>query len=324
MKYDEFSFFNQQLAGMLKTGIPLEGSLKELTRSMRRGRVRRELEALRADLESGAPLPTALQKRKLPPLYIATLSAGAQTGSLPEILVLLADYYGRLQGITTRLKGLMVYPALILAGCFGLSTLLAVIFSGFFGEATEGFFPSSYRPATTALAVWMPPLAFLAALLVVLGAIANSRLRAWLRWHFPGAKEASLAQSASAISILLSSGTSLDEALLLIQAMEKRTAAAADISRWREALREGRSRFSDMAVTNRIFPPLFVWLVSQGGEDLAAGFKRAAEIYSERATNRADMLLYAALPLTVAVLGFCVLGQLVSVGGVITRMINSF
>src|SRR5436309_259451 len=30
MKWDEFAFLNQQLAGMLKTGIPLEGALRQL------------------------------------------------------------------------------------------------------------------------------------------------------------------------------------------------------------------------------------------------------------------------------------------------------
>ena len=50
MKYDEFAFFNQQLAAMLRDGIPLEGALRRLCEEMRRGQLRDELQALEADL----------------------------------------------------------------------------------------------------------------------------------------------------------------------------------------------------------------------------------------------------------------------------------
>ena len=40
MKWDEFAFVNQQLAAMLKDGIPLEGALKQLCATMARGGLR--------------------------------------------------------------------------------------------------------------------------------------------------------------------------------------------------------------------------------------------------------------------------------------------
>ena len=48
MKTDEFAFFNQQLAAMLRDGIPLEGALQRLCREMRRGELRDDLQALEA------------------------------------------------------------------------------------------------------------------------------------------------------------------------------------------------------------------------------------------------------------------------------------
>ena len=53
MKPDELAFANEQLAGMLKSGLPLEGSLRELTDSMKSGSLRTELEALEKDLAKG-------------------------------------------------------------------------------------------------------------------------------------------------------------------------------------------------------------------------------------------------------------------------------
>ena len=46
MKPDELAFANEQLAGMLKSGLPLEGSLRELSASMKGGSLRTELVAL--------------------------------------------------------------------------------------------------------------------------------------------------------------------------------------------------------------------------------------------------------------------------------------
>jgi type II secretory pathway component PulF len=324
LNHDEFAFFNQQLAGMLQSGIPLEGALRELTRAMRKGSLRAELEALEADLQTGTPLDVAIQRRKLPATYVAVISAGARTGTLPGVLVLLADYYNRMHAMATRLKGLMTYPAIILAGCFALSLLLAFGYSSLFKAATEELFAFSPRAVNDSSAhlIWVPPVLFFCALMLVLGAFRNGRVRSWFRWHFPGAKEASLAQSASTISLLLSSGTHFDEALGLMQQIEKNTSAAKDIAGWRVGLREGKSRFADVAVVNRAFPPLFIWLVAQGGEDLAQGFARAAEIYNQRASSRTDILLYAALPLAVVVLGLCLLGQMASVVGILVRFVD--
>ena len=64
MKYDEFAFFNQQLAAMLRDGIPLEGALRRLCQEMRRGPLRDELQTLEADLAKGTPMADAL---KAPP-----------------------------------------------------------------------------------------------------------------------------------------------------------------------------------------------------------------------------------------------------------------
>src|SRR5438045_9572353 len=50
MNYDEFAFFNQQLAAMLREGIPLEGALKQLCQGMRAGPLRVEIDLLEADL----------------------------------------------------------------------------------------------------------------------------------------------------------------------------------------------------------------------------------------------------------------------------------
>jgi zinc transporter ZupT len=54
---------------------------------------------------------------------------------------------------------------------------------------------------------------------------------------------------------------------------------------------------------------LFFWLAASEGENLPAGLAQAAEFYYARAMSRAEILLYAALPACVLVLGMVVLSQ---------------
>jgi type II secretory pathway component PulF len=58
-----------------------------------------------------------------------------------------------------------------------------------------------------------------------------------------------------------------------------------------------------------MIPPLFVWVVASAGEDLAAGFNRAAEIYHSRAIYRTEVALYSVLPIASLFLGAIVLSQ---------------
>ena len=118
MNYDEFSFFNQQLAGMLNSGIPLEGALRQLCANMKRGKLRDEFQKLETDLAQGIPLEKALAGRDLPEFYVRMVLVGSKGNDLPAMLTLLADHYQRANSISTRLKGLLVYPMIVLVAAF--------------------------------------------------------------------------------------------------------------------------------------------------------------------------------------------------------------
>jgi type II secretory pathway component PulF len=104
--------------------------------------------------------------------------------------------------------------------------------------------------------------------------------------------------------------------------MENGSRAAREISVWRQRLATGHGKFLEMAEPGRAFPPLFLWLVAHGRENLAAGFQRAAEIYQSRATHRAELLLYSALPCAVLGLGILIVMQVQPVLFSLTQMMN--
>jgi type IV pilus assembly protein PilC len=323
MNWDEFAFLNQQLAGMLKTGIPLEGALRQLCETMRRGWLRTELELLQADLAKGAPLREAVAARKLPELYARMVQVGQQGNDLPGMLTLLADYYHRLHAIAARLKGLMVYPGIVLVTTIALFAFLTWLYSTLVETFTPEFLDGGSTPSGVPGSIWLPVvwLCLLSAAFVI--ALLIPRCRDWLRWRLPGFKEAGFSQFASSMKLMLQNGGQLRDALACMQQLERGTAAGAELERWQTRLAAGHGKFADLAAGGRIFPPLFVWLVAQAGEDLTEGFGRAADIYYARAAHRVEMLLYAALPVAVLVLGGLIFLQTYPLLRVFVGMLDS-
>lgn len=317
MKPEELAFFNQQLAGMLRHGIPLEGALKELCRTLRAGSLKTEMVALASDLERGTPLPQALEARRLPDFYKQMLKVGGETGDLPALLTLIADHYHQASNLSLRLKGLMVYPMIVLMMALVVSVFLAVLLGN--SAASSGFqnFYTEMRPGdihgerinSQFIYIWFFPVLLAFVSVFCLACLAIPAVRNRLRWRLPGFRESSLARVANSLGLLLKGGAPLDQALRCLVNIEPASPAQREIVEWEKRLAAGHAGFEAMAADSRWFPPLFRWLVRNGGEDLAEGFRQAGDVYSNRATHRIDTLLQAALPVSVIVLGVMIMLQ---------------
>jgi type II secretory pathway component PulF len=322
MKYDEFAFFNLQLAAMLRDGIPLEGALRRLCQEMRAGSLRTELQSLEADLAKGTPMADALPPRQLPELYKRMILIGVKSGDLPGALTMLADYFQRQSNIRTRLKGLMVYPIIVLVAAFLLACFLSFIL-GTFLWGNFAFLANNSRVPTVWAGLLVSPVFLGVAVLTALIAVAVPSIRRRLRWRLPTFKEASLAQVASVMWLMLRNGVALADALAFVEQLETGTIAAKEVAQWRQQLAAGRGKFSEMAASSRVFPPLFVWTVVQAGEDLTSGFQRAAELYQNRAVYRSELLLYSFLPCSVLALAAMIIIQIVPLVGTLTSFLTS-
>ncbi len=317
MKHDEFAFFNQQLAAMLRDGIPLEGALRRLCQDMRAGSLRNELQALEADLAKGTPMTEALRSRQLPELYKRMILVGVKSGDLPGALTMLADYFQRQSNVWTRLKSMMTYPLIVMFVAFLISLVLAFAWSCVIGPAFKDIYSgmgirlpgATIFALSTLQAIWVFPVAFSLLFLLMLSVIFLPGVRGKVLWRLPAFKEATLSRVASSITLLMKNGVSLPDAVGLTEQLETSAAATADLQQWQKRLAGGVAKFSEVAAGNKMIPPLFVWIVSGAGENLAEGFKRAADIYQTRAIYRTEVALYSVLPVASLFLGMVVISQ---------------
>ena len=316
MKHDEFAFFNQQLAAMLRDGIPLEGALQRLCQEMRHGTLRDELQALEADLAKGTPIADALKSRQLPELYKRMIVVGVKGGDLPGALTMLADYFQRQNNVWTRLKSMMTYSLIVMFSGFLVSLALALLWNCVIGPNFKEMFGGMgmQLPGATQLAfaslqcIWAFPITLGILFALMAGVVFLPTMRGKYLWRLPAFKEATVSRVASSLTLLLKNGVPLPEAIGLVAQLET-TPAAADLEHWRSRIAGGAVKFSDIATGNRLMPPLFVWVVASAGEDLTAGFNRAAEIYHARAIYRTEVALFSVLPIASLFLGAVVISQ---------------
>jgi len=325
MNYDELAFFNQQLAAMLRDGIPLEGALKQLCAGLKAGPLCEQMTLLETDLATGTPLPAALARRQLPEFYSKMVELGARSNDLPGVLILLADHYHRTNTLGTRLKGLMVYPVLVLLVALGLTTVLSVVLTQFVRSFDLAHLPFGGRDMPSAgilTTMWVPPVVLAVVVVFVFLSVSVPAWRAQWRWRLPAFREACLAQFASAMALMLKNGTPLPDALKLAEAIESASPAGAGIAEWRRLVESGQGKPAQWPNSIKPFPPLFLWLVQKGGENLAAGFEKAAELYQARAAYRIELLLYGALPVAILFVGQMVLWEVAPLFRAFVVMMN--
>ncbi|MDX1501016.1 MAG: type II secretion system F family protein [Thermoanaerobaculia bacterium] len=114
--------FNQELAALLRSGLPVLQSLRMMADRERDPFFREVLGSIRDQVESGADLSRAFASfgALVPPLYPATLAAGERTGELEQVIRRFVRYQQLVMEARKRVVTALVYPTVLI----GLSLIL--------------------------------------------------------------------------------------------------------------------------------------------------------------------------------------------------------
>ncbi|MBN8246986.1 MAG: type II secretion system F family protein [Verrucomicrobia bacterium] len=298
MNAEQLAYANQQLAAMLRDGLPLAGALKELSATLGSGRLRDELQALEADLASGRTVADAVSRRRLPPLYARLLTAGSQSGDLASALTLAADHFSALYQRGLRLRTLLVYPVLVIMTGLAVTVLIAVAHNGM----TIHFMGEGYRNVPALQWMWVLPAAFALFALSGIAIAVLPPLRRWLAWRVPGVRETRVATLSATLGLMLRHHCPLPEALQLARELEESPRIRGELDSWLERIARGEPALRASA-ERTLLPALLPWLATTPAKDLGDGFLRAADFFHRRAMYRLDLLVSGALPVSLVLLG---------------------
>lgn len=117
----EFIAFNDELAAIVRSGLPLEESLHSLGRDVP-GRAGQLAYLLAKRLESGESLENALEAEagRVPEGYRAILLAGQRAGNLPAALERVTDVSREIQELRRTVVVALLYPFFVLLFAYGL------------------------------------------------------------------------------------------------------------------------------------------------------------------------------------------------------------
>jgi type II secretory pathway component PulF len=310
MNTEELAFVNRQLAGMLKSGIPLEAGLKKMTESMSSGRLKDQLGQLGDRLEKGQAVEQAVDGLDLPDTYKRLLALGQESQSMPKVLSCVADYYERIGTLVTRLRGLAIYPMLILVcGLLvaGLMAFLASMLKNHLAILTDDFFGRGRSELSQLFASsWIsifPMGVFAVGFLFYVIVLRSQKMRRFFSWKIPMLRDAALAQYAGLSEALLASGARLPEVIGMVRKLEAGSAMETDLAQNEQNLAEGHAGHDSASRGCRTIPDFFNWIVAQAGEDVTAGFGHARTIYTSRAESKMQAFLYCFLPVNILLIG---------------------
>lgn len=107
--------FTRQFATMINSGLPLVQALDILAKQTENKSLQEVTRQVVYDVESGHTLADALDKHKnaFSNLYVSMVAAGEAGGILDTILLRLAGFMEKNDAIVRKVKGAMVYPAVI-------------------------------------------------------------------------------------------------------------------------------------------------------------------------------------------------------------------
>ena len=141
VKANDFLLFNQQLAALVRAGIPILQAISMLRKRAAAAGLRAVLGDVEDQIRGGAALSQAFasQGNIFPRIYTASILAGERSGALDEVLNRYVTYMRRNVGLRRKIRGALAYPLFLLFASGLMVTFLTLyvvprmsdLFSGF-------------------------------------------------------------------------------------------------------------------------------------------------------------------------------------------------
>ena len=137
----EFLVFNQELATLLKAGMPLVQSLDILRVRLANPVFKAVLDDVYEKVRSGTALSDAFEAhpRHVTPIYTASLMAGERSGSLEQVLRRYVAYFQVISAVRRKVVSALVYPAVLTVLSIAVVVIIVVRVVPEFNEFYKGF-----------------------------------------------------------------------------------------------------------------------------------------------------------------------------------------
>jgi type IV pilus assembly protein PilC len=140
-KANDFLLFNQQLAALLRAGIPILQAISMLRKRAQSAGLGMVLADVEDKIRGGLALSAAFaaQGPIFPRIYTASILAGERSGALDEVLDRYVGYMRRSVNLRRKIRGALAYPTMLLIASFGMVMFLTLFVVPRMSNLFEGF-----------------------------------------------------------------------------------------------------------------------------------------------------------------------------------------
>lgn len=317
----EMTVMTRQLASLVKANIPLVEAITAVMEQSEHDTLKAVLADVRQNVNEGTSLSKACGKHPkiFSPLFINMIDAGESSGTLPLVLVRLADFMESQLRLATKVKSAMIYPLLMVVVGGGLMLgiftfvipRIAKIFDSM-NKSLPWYTEVILNISNFIVSYW--------ALLLIAGLIAGAVTRAYLgtergklrRDRFalvaPGFGEVvrmvGISRFSNTMSTLLNGGVPIITALGIAKTVVNNKILAEAITLAQENISEGQSLAGPLKKSGE-FPALIIHMISVGERtgELPQMLEMVASTYEEQATIKIDRFTTLLEPVMILVMG---------------------
>jgi type IV pilus assembly protein PilC len=326
----EFLVYNQELATLLKAGMPLVQSLDILRRRVTNVLFKSVLDDVYERVRAGSSLSEAFEAhgKLFPGVYTASLLAGEKSGNLEQVIRRYVAYVKVVANVRRKTISALVYPAILMLLSLAVVSIIVLRVVPEFGLFYEQF--DRELPLSTRIIVQISEVARAYFLLIVAGMAAaaiafwgwirkplqRERFDRWiLRLPMLGqiARKFSTSQAARTLATLLGGGIPLVNAIDISARSIKNRYIARELQHAGQQVREGRALASAMNESGA-FTDVAIKMVEVGESTgaLQEMLNSLADFYDEEIDTNLGRFITLVEPILLVLMGLVIAGLLLS------------
>ena len=330
IKSREFIVFNQELAALLRAGMPLVQSLDILRQRVDSQELRTVVDDVYERVRGGTSLSEAFeaQENLFPGVYTASLMAGERSGSLEEVLRRYVTYARVLAAVRRKTISALIYPAILLGLSLVVVGIIVLQVVPVFGDFYEGL--GADLPAATRAIMAVSRMLRQSLVLFVLAAILIGALaRLWykradrrallerLLLTVPGigriARRFATSQLARTLATLLGGGIPLVSALDVSSRALGNRYFAEQLDTVTREVREGQALSASLS-RRGIFPAVAIKMVEVGESTgaLQEMLTNIGDFFDEEIETALGRFMTLIEPLLLVIMGVLIAGLLLA------------
>jgi type II secretory pathway component PulF len=330
-KLQELATFTNQLANLLKSGMPLTVALNSMTHLETRGISSDVSRQLKQEVTEGKGLSEAMAKQPVifSSLYVNMVKAGEQSGALVDVLRRMGDHFERFAEVEAKFKSAMIYPMFVCGVGIVISVFFMTVMLPSFMKLFEGM--HMQLPLMTRMLIglndfikhwWWVIVGIIVAIAIIFNRFRASEngKRTLDRWRMTApifGKVMRLhlfAQFARTLSTLLHNGVPVLTALEITEQIISNSIVRDAITRARQEVTDGKTLAQPLA-RSKIFPQLMVDLIKIGEDtgDVPGSLANLADTYESELNIALRVMTNMIEPVIICVMALGVGFLLVSI-----------